>query len=94
MHIGMAATKSFSEKCPIHTDGRRCSKANSMILKYQTKRILWHLFGAVTTIIFAEGVGYIISGKSTTFMDIILGPVLAGIGFVGLLFYAQWYRSG
>ena len=58
------------------------------------RRILWHLFGAAASAIFAVGSASLIAGNLTIQMSPWGWAVVTAVGFVAMLPYVQWYRNG
>ena len=60
----------------------------------QMKRILWHLLGAVGTLLFAVGsISFFKPELDHPPAPSYCWAVVAIVGFVGILYYADWYRG-
>ena len=61
---------------------------------HQMKRILWHLFGTVASMVFALGSASLATGNNSIRMSSWCWMLVTVIGFVGVAKYVEWYRSG
>jgi len=62
------------------------------------KRILWHLFGVVTTLAFAIGGGWVLErlkrpGTMLEDNTVWVCAFISVIGFVRVVRYTRWYNS-